>query len=106
MSGEFVANLCASITAVLGALGVFFIQVGKIIPDNKKRRADSCSEHAIQTELLKEIRAAQKKEVRDLKKRVAELEMRLAEAAQAKINNMRGGEQNGEQKAHDAAPRA
>jgi len=87
MSGEFVANLCAEITAVLGALGVLFVQVGKIIPDNKKRREDSCSEHAAQTELLKEIRAAQKKEVRELKRRVAELEKQLAEAAQTKIDN-------------------
>ena len=81
MSGEFVANLCAEITAVLGALGVLFVQVGKIIPDNNKRRQDNRGEHEAQTALLKEIRAAQKKEVRDLKKRVAELEKQLAEAA-------------------------
>jgi len=86
-SGEFAANLCAEIIAVLGALGVLLVQIGKIIPDNKKRRKATSEEHEAEMALLKEIRAAQKKEARELKKRVAELKKQLAEAAQIKIDN-------------------
>jgi len=88
-SGELAAILGTSIPAFLGALGVFIVQIGKIIPDNKKRREAASTEHAAEMKLLGEIRAAQKaresKEVRDLKKRVAELEKQLAEERQGKI---------------------
>ena len=83
-SGDVAVILGTSIPAFLGALGVFVVQVAKIIPDNKKRREAASTEHAAEMKLLGEIRAAQKnresKEVRDLKKRVGELEKQLAKA--------------------------
>lgn len=76
----FLVALIGGIPGIISAAATFL----GVIPDAKRRRRAASGEHVEEMELLKEIRRAQKnresREVKDLKRRVVELEERLAEA--------------------------
>jgi uncharacterized protein YlxW (UPF0749 family) len=87
------AIAAAVVTALGGASGIAVIikQLANAAAIRAQAKKLSEDGHTKTHELLAEIRAAQKaresKEVRDLRKRVADLEKELAEAKQTKLEN-------------------
>jgi len=92
MSAETIA---AIITGCIASAAAAIISImtarAKLQEQADARKAAADADHGEMQRLLAEIRAAQKaresKEVRELKKRVADMEKQLAEARQVKIDN-------------------